>query len=182
MKKRIRPRWDRIIVTGIIFIFLLSVTYHSTTSHVSKVANASALPTYVLLEKWNGEEYAVPTKIVERANRLWALEESKIRHGGASYYGNAQEGRLTSMGKTFQQSGMTAATSDFSLLGKNVVVTCERNAKSVTVFVNDTGNFGKLPCYQGCCKRVICLSKAAYQRIAPSPPDTGTIHVRIEPL
>ncbi len=62
--------------------------------------------------------------------------KSKVLYGSASYYHNKFEGRKTSTGEVFRQSGYTAAHRKLPL-GTKVKVTNLSNGKQVIVRIND---------------------------------------------
>lgn len=76
--------------------------------------------------------------------------------GMASYYGKRFHGRRTANGERFNMNAMTAAHKTLPF-GTRVLVTNQRNGRSVTVRINDRGPFIR--------GRTIDLSRAAAQKI-----------------
>lgn len=100
------------------------------------------------------------------------------QRGIASWYGEAERGKLMANGKKFDPDKLTAA-SWFYPLGTRVRVTVSSpdfEPRSVMVTITDRGPAKRLV-RQG---RVIDLGLAAFQRIAH--PDLGLIEVTIEPV
>jgi rare lipoprotein A len=92
----------------------------------------------------------------------------EAQEGTASWYGPGFHGRRTSSGEPYDQYDLTAAHRTLPL-GTWVLVTNERNGRSVRVYVNDRG-----PYVDG---RVIDLSYGAATAIGMVGP--GTVPVRI---
>ena len=92
----------------------------------------------------------------------------EVQEGTASWYGPGFHGRRTSSGEAYDQYDLTAAHRTLPL-GTWVLVTNERNGRSVRVYVNDRG-----PYVDG---RVIDLSYGAATAIGMVGP--GTVPVRI---
>ena len=95
--------------------------------------------------------------------------------GKASYYypGDADgSGTRTASGEKFTGNDMTAAHMTLPF-GTKVRVTNPNNNQSVVVTINDRGGFDRLG-------RVIDLSKAAFQQIAPL--SSGVVNVTLEVL
>jgi len=88
----------------------------------------------------------------------------------ASYYANKFNGRKTSSGKKFDNTGYTAAHRKLPF-GTKLRVTNEANGKFVLVEVTDRGPFSR--------GREIDLTKKAFQEIA-SNKNSGAIIVKIE--
>ncbi len=100
------------------------------------------------------------------------------KQGLASWYGEAERGRLMANGHKFNPDRMTAA-SWFYPLGTKVRVTVSSpnfESRSVLVTVTDRGPARRLV-EQG---RVIDLGRAAFRKIAP--PDLGLVKVVVEPV
>ena len=100
------------------------------------------------------------------------------RKGFASWYGEADRGKLMANGKKFNPDRLTAA-SWFYPLGTRVRVTIHSpdfEPRSVLVTITDRGP-AKRFVQQG---RVIDLGRAAFQRIAH--PDLGLVEVVVEPV
>jgi rare lipoprotein A len=98
--------------------------------------------------------------------------------GIASWYGEADRGKLMANGKKFDPNKLTAA-SWFYPLGTRVRVTISSpdfEQRSVMVTITDRGPAKRLV-RQG---RVIDLGFAAFQRIAH--PDLGLVEVTVEPV
>lgn len=99
--------------------------------------------------------------------------ETKLTHyknGIATYYADKFNGRKTSSGERFNNSGYTAAHMKLPF-GTMLRVTNEANGKFVDVKVNDRGPFSK--------KLEIDLTKKAFMEIA-SNKKSGTFKVKIE--
>lgn len=90
--------------------------------------------------------------------------------GIASYYADKYDGRRTSSGVVFRQSGMTAASNLHKNGTKLRITNSKDKSKFVEVVVNDSGGF-KYP-------RIVDLSKAAFRKIAPL--SQGLVHVIVE--
>ncbi|HWC61505.1 MAG TPA: septal ring lytic transglycosylase RlpA family protein [Verrucomicrobiae bacterium] len=100
------------------------------------------------------------------------------RKGLASWYGEADRGKLMANGKKFNPDKLTAA-SWFYPLGTRVRVTIHSpdfEPRSVLVTITDRGPAKRLV-QQG---RVIDLGRAAFQKIAH--PDLGLVEVVVEPV
>ena len=98
--------------------------------------------------------------------------------GLASWYGEAERGKLMANGKRFDPDKLTAA-SWFYPLGTRVRVTIrdpDFAPRSVMVTITDRGPARRLV-RQG---RVIDLGLAAFQRIAA--PELGLVEVMVEPV
>ena len=98
--------------------------------------------------------------------------------GLASWYGEADRGKLMANGKRFDPDKLTAA-SWFYPLGTRVRVTISSpdfEARSVMVTITDRGPAKRLV-RRG---RVIDLGLAAFQRIADA--DLGLVEVTVEPM
>ena len=98
--------------------------------------------------------------------------------GLASWYGEADRGKLMANGKRFDPDKLTAA-SWFYPLGTRVRVTISSpnfEARSVLVTITDRGPAKRLV-RRG---RVIDLGLAAFQRIADA--DLGLVEVTVEPM
>ncbi len=93
----------------------------------------------------------------------------RIQHGVASWYGEEQQGHLTSSGEHFDRHALTAASRH---LPYNTVVrvTNEANGRSVQVRINDHG-----PYVRG---RILDLSEAAADTLDMKT--TGTAKVKVE--
>jgi rare lipoprotein A len=89
--------------------------------------------------------------------------------GIASYYALKYQFRRTASGESFNHLAMTAAHKTLPF-GTKVLVTNEKNGKSVTVKINDRGPFIK--------GRIIDLTRAAFSKIEDV--DKGTIGVKIK--
>lgn len=123
----------------------------------------------------SGEKEVQPALPITRglmAELLYRLQKKPkaVEGGKASYYGGKFHGRTTASGEVFDASGFTAAHRAYSF-GTWLKVTNQDNGKSVTVRVNDRGPYGDA-------QRVIDLSKAAFEAIAPL--SRGVISVTIE--
>jgi rare lipoprotein A len=92
-----------------------------------------------------------------------------VQRGTASYYGDAFKGKPTASGEPFDPRGLTAAHKNLPF-GTKVRVTTTDTKKSVVVRVND-----RFPGTKG---RVIDLSEAAFERIAPKA--RGVVEVDVE--
>lgn len=90
----------------------------------------------------------------------------------ASYYGKGFHGRGTASGEVFDENKFTAAHRTYSF-NTYLRVTNTDNGKSVIVKVNDRGPYSSK-------NRVIDLSKAAFQAIAPL--SNGVIPVTLEEI
>jgi rare lipoprotein A len=106
-------------------------------------------------------------------------EITSVRQKGlASWYGEAERGKLMANGKKFDPDKLTAA-SWFYPLGTRVRVTINSpdfESRSVMVTITDRGPARRLV-RKG---RVIDLGYAAFQRIAH--PDLGLVEVTVEPV
>lgn len=91
------------------------------------------------------------------------------QRGTASYYGDAFKGKPTASGEPFDPSALTAAHKNLPF-GTKVKVTTTDTRKSVVVRVND-----RFPGTKG---RVIDLSEAAFEKIAPKA--RGVVEVDVE--
>jgi rare lipoprotein A len=103
---------------------------------------------------------------------------SAPQKGLASWYGEAERGKLMANGKRFNPDKLTAA-SWFYPLGTRVRVTIhspEFEPRSVEVTITDRGPAKRLV-HQG---RVIDLGRAAFKKIAH--PDLGLVEVIVEPV
>jgi rare lipoprotein A len=94
-----------------------------------------------------------------------------VMYGKASYYADKFEGRATSSGETFRNSGLTAAHKSLPF-GTLVRVTNLENNKQVVVKINDRGPF--------VAGRVIDLSKKAAEEIDMIR--QGVVEVKLEVL
>ena len=106
-----------------------------------------------------------------RTTPLAPRSAAGIQRGQASFYGGKYQGRPTASGETFDKNALTAAHPDLAF-GTRVRVTNLENGKSVVVRINDR--------YQPIKGRIIDLSEAAFQRIAPLA--RGVIPVTVEPV
>ena len=77
------------------------------------------------------------------------------RSGTASFYHDKYEGRKTSNGAIFRQSGLTCASNVYKM-GTKLRVTNKESGKSVIVMVNDRMG----------ASRIVDLSKRAFSQIA----------------
>lgn len=91
------------------------------------------------------------------------------QRGTASYYGDAFKGKATASGEPFDPRALTAAHKNLPF-GTKVRVTTTDTRKSVVVRVND-----RFPGTKG---RVIDLSEAAFEQIAPKA--RGVVEVDVE--
>lgn len=87
----------------------------------------------------------------------------------ASYYGKQFHLKRTASGEIFDMHKMTTASNSHKM-GTKLKVTNVANGKSVTVRVNDTGNFTKYG-------RTLDLSRGAFAKIADL--DKGLCKVKI---
>jgi rare lipoprotein A len=71
---------------------------------------------------------------------LPAAAKEKVEKGIASWYGYAEEGRLTASGQTMDHQRLTAAHRSLPF-GSVVEVVNQRNGRSVQVTINDRGPF-----------------------------------------
>jgi rare lipoprotein A len=71
---------------------------------------------------------------------LPAAAKEKVEKGIASWYGYAEEGRLTASGQTMDHQRLTAAHRSLPF-GSVVEVINQRNGRSVQVTINDRGPF-----------------------------------------
>jgi rare lipoprotein A len=92
------------------------------------------------------------------------------KSANASYYADKFNGRKTTSGKKFSNSGYTAAHKKLPF-GTKVKVTNEANGKSVVVEVTDRGPFVR--------SKEIDLSKRAFMEIAQSK-SSGQMKVTLE--
>jgi len=83
-----------------------------------------------------------------------------------SWYGNEHHGRKTASGSTFNQNALTAAMMGRQHFGERWKLYYGK--KSVTVTVNDTGDFAKYG-------RGMDLAKAAFARLAPTSKGVITV-------
>jgi rare lipoprotein A len=107
-----------------------------------------------------------------------AQSNPATQKGLASWYGEEERGNLMANGKKFDPDKLTAA-SWFYPLGTSVRVTVSApnyETRSVLVIITDRGPAKRLV-QRG---RVIDLSHAAFQKIAPS--DLGLIQVVVQPV
>ena len=74
------------------------------------------------------------------ATALPAAAKEKVEKGMASWYGHAEEGRLTASGETMDHQRLTAAHRSLPF-GSVVEVINQRNGRSVQVTINDRGPF-----------------------------------------
>jgi len=93
-------------------------------------------------------------------------------YGKASFYGDKFHGRTTASGDVFDASDLTAAHRIYPF-GTWLRVTNTENGQSVDVRVNDRGPYGDS-------QRILDLSKAAFERIAPL--SRGVIWVTIQKI
>jgi len=90
--------------------------------------------------------------------------------GIASWYGYPYHGRRTANGEIYDMEKLTAAHKTLPF-GVWVEVRNKRNAKSVTVRINDRGPF-----IEG---RIIDLSRAAARRIGLITPGTAPVRIKV---
>lgn len=95
------------------------------------------------------------------------VHAGECRQIKVSWYGNEHEGRKTASGEVFRSAGLTAAMMDRKHFGERWKI--HYGKRSVTVRVNDTGDFAKYG-------RDMDLSEAAFGRLAPT--DKGVIPVK----
>jgi peptidoglycan lytic transglycosylase len=69
-----------------------------------------------------------------------AVAKEKVEKGIASWYGYAEEGRLTASGQTMDHQRLTAAHRSLPF-GSVVEVINQKNGRSVEVTINDRGPF-----------------------------------------
>lgn len=100
-----------------------------------------------------------------QSNEVKTFKES----GRASYYSDHLTGRKTASGELYHPDSLTAAHKTLPF-GTIVKVTCIKNQRSVIVIINDRGPYRS--------KRIIDLSKAAYQKIDST--SSGHIEVELE--
>lgn len=91
------------------------------------------------------------------------------QRGKASWYGDQFHGRQTASGEQFNMTALTAAHPTLEF-GSLVRVTNEANGRKVLVRINDR--------FQSKRGRVIDLSKAAFEQLAPL--NQGVIDVHLE--
>lgn len=96
--------------------------------------------------------------------------DATSRHGVASWYGSAFQGRRTANGERFDMNKLTAAHRSLAF-GTRVKVTNPDNGRSVTVRINDRGP------YVG--KRTIDLSREAARRIGLTRKGVGRVLLEI---
>jgi len=99
-----------------------------------------------------------------------ALTDSQS--GKASWYGEKFQGRPTASGEPFDMNQMTAAHKTHRF-GTRLRVTNIETGKSIVVRVND-----RMPDTAGNKGRVIDLSKAAFEQLAPL--DRGILDVQLD--
>lgn len=108
--------------------------------------------------------------IIFTSMKKWEKEIDKTIY--ASFYGKKFHGKLTANGETYNMNMLTAASPHIPF-GTRIVVRNMNNGKTVTVRINDRGPFqidkhGKvLRPLQPHNKRVLDLSRAAFERISP---------------
>lgn len=100
------------------------------------------------------------------------LKNHLVEHGIASYYSGSFNGKTTSSGATFTNSGMTAASNTLPL-GTIVKVTNLHNHKWVVVKVNDRMNIRN--------KRTIDLSKTAAKKLGMTYHGIARVRVEVVP-
>jgi len=124
--------------------------------------------------------FSNPRGLLGTALLAWSVaaqSAASTMTGTASWYGEAHRGKLMANGKAFNPDELTAA-SWFYPLETRLLVTCKtanREVKSVMVTVTDRGPAHRLV-KNG---RVIDLSHAAFERLAP--PAVGLIEVNVYP-
>jgi rare lipoprotein A len=119
--------------------------------------------------------FAVGSLTIQVANAAATITQQK---GIASWYGEANRGRVMANGRKFDPDKLTAA-SWFYPLGTRVRVTVsspEFEPRSVLVTITDRGPAKRLV-QQG---RVIDLGRAAFQKLAH--PDLGLVEVVVQPI
>ena len=102
---------------------------------------------------------------------LGSADNSNVKYGIASYYGDEFHGRKTASGETYNKWDLTCAHRTFNF-GTRLKVINLKNKKSVIVRVNDRGPFVK--------NRIVDLSYAAAKQIDMVA--DGIVKVKIEVL
>ena len=102
---------------------------------------------------------------------LPAVAKEKVEKGMASWYGHAEEGRLTASGEPMDHQRLTAAHRSLPF-GSVVQVINQKNGRSVQVTINDRGPFER--------GRIIDLSPVAAAQLGMQR--KGVAPVLIKPV